>query len=134
MPKKKANPEAKQEIGDRFYQFRKSIGKAQHQLASELNVSQSTIANIECGKAFPNLTYLQHFYRRYRLNINWLFTSQGNMFADQKNAKDEYLELINLLQVPMIEQIIMAKFIETKALLKDHIERFYQEERKEENG
>jgi transcriptional regulator with XRE-family HTH domain len=133
MPKKKINSEGKKEIGSRFLQFRKSIGKRQHQLASELNVTQSTIANIECGKAFPNLTYLQHFYHRYRLNINWLFTNQGNMFVDQKSADEKYIDLINLLQVPVIEQLIMAKLIETKALLKDHIESFYQEQGEEES-
>ena len=134
MAKKKINSEAKKEVGRRFLQFRKRIGKAQHQLAEELKVSQSTIANIECGKAFPNITYLHHFYHKYRLNVNWLLTNQGDMLSEPKSANEEYLELINLLQVPLIEKLIMAKLVETKALLKDHIENFFEKQGKEEAG
>jgi transcriptional regulator with XRE-family HTH domain len=134
MAKKKINSEAKKEVGRRFLQFRKRIGKAQHQLAAELNVSQSTIANIECGKAFPNITYLHHFYHKYRLNVNWLLTNQGDMLSEPKSANEEYLDLINLLQVPLIEKLIMAKLVETKALLKDQINNFFEKQGKEEAG
>jgi transcriptional regulator with XRE-family HTH domain len=117
--------EAKEEIGSRFRQFRDRIGKAQHELAAELKISQSTIANIERGKAFPNINYLHYFYNNYQLNINWLLIGQGDMFSKGKAMNQKYLELINLMQVPVIEQVILAKLIEIKALLKDEIKAFY---------
>jgi transcriptional regulator with XRE-family HTH domain len=123
--------ETKEEIGSRFRQFRESIGKAQHELAAELKISQSTIANIERGKAFPNINYLHYFYNNYQLNINWLLIGRGEMFSKGRIMNERYLELINLMQVPVIEQVILAKLIEIKALLKDEITAFYDKKSKE---
>lgn len=117
--------ESKESIGGRFRRFRESIGKAQHELGAELNISQSTVANIERGKAFPNVTYLNHFYRTYQLNINWLLTNEGEMFYKNKITDERYLELIDLMQVPPVEQLIFSKLIELKALLKNEIKAFY---------
>jgi transcriptional regulator with XRE-family HTH domain len=125
--------ETKEEIGDRFRQFRESIGKAQHELAGELNVSQSTIANIERGKAFPNINYLHYFYNNYQLSINWLLIGRGEMLTKGRNMNEKYQELINLMQVPVIEQLILAKLAEIKALLRNEIKAFY-DKKSEENG
>jgi transcriptional regulator with XRE-family HTH domain len=127
---KKVTP-AKKEVGARFRQFRAAIHKAQHEMAEELRVTQSTIANIEGGKAFPNLTYLHHFYYNYRLDINWLLTGQDGMFTKRDDVPEKYSELLNLLQIPVIEQVINAKLIEAKALLKDTIKTYF--EKKEQN-
>ena len=125
--------EVKEEIGSRFRLFREDIGKAQHELAAELKISQSTIANIERGKAFPNINYLHYFYNNYQLNINWLLIGQGDMFSKGKVMDEKYLELIDLMQVPVIEQLILAKLIEIKVLLKDEIKAFY-DKKNEEKG
>ena len=53
---------SRKDVGARFRQFRLAIHKTQHELAAELAVTQSTIANIESRKAFPNLIYLRYFY------------------------------------------------------------------------
>jgi transcriptional regulator with XRE-family HTH domain len=123
--------EKKEEIGSRFRRFRESIGKVQHELAAELKISQSTIANIERGKAFPNINYLHYFYNNYQLNINWLLIGQGDMFSKGKTMNEKYRELINLMQVPVIEEIILAKLTEIKALLKDEIKAFYGKKNEE---
>lgn len=117
--------ESKESIGSRFRRFRESIGKAQHELGAELNISQSTVANIERGKAFPNITYLNYFYKTYQLNINWLLTNEGEMFHKSKITDERYLELIDLMQVPPVEQLIFSKLVELKALLKNEIKTFY---------
>ncbi len=135
MKKKKLDStkekEFKKKVGSRFRQFRESIGKAQHHVAAELNISQSTIANIERGKAFPNINYLHYFYSNHHMNVNWLITNQGEMVYNRKPGQDKYSELIHLMKIPMIEQVILAKLIELKALLKDDIQAFWlQEEEK----
>ena len=119
---------AKRDIGSRFRLFRESIDKAQHEIATELNISQSTIANIERGKAFPNINYLHYFYTGYYLNVNWLLTGQGKMLYKGDPINEKYLELMNLMQISMIEQVIFAKLVELKVLLKDEIKAFQQKE------
>ncbi len=117
---------SKKEVGTRFRQFRAAIHKAQHEIAEEVNVSQSTIANIEGGKAFPNLIYLHHFYYKYRLDINWILTGQDDMFIKRDDVPEKYNELLNLLRIPIIEQVINAKLIEARALLKDNIKTYFE--------
>lgn len=134
----------KKAVGSRFSQFRRAIDKTQQQLADELEIYQSTITNFEQGKTFPNLSYLYHFSERYGLNINWLITGKGDMiFKDYRLAPTalsvrdgvplfesvdtlSYSEILSLMEIPIVEQIIMAKFLELKALLKDEIEAFYK--------
>lgn len=141
MPVK--NIDLKKEIGKRFRKFREVIKKAQHELASELDIYQSTITNIERGKTFPNIRYLQYFYETYNLNINWLLTNEGELkvvhYRTNPNATsvmdchipyndpkyDKYAELMNYMQVPEVEQVILAKLTEVKALFKGDIEGFF---------
>ncbi len=133
----------KVEIGKRFRRFREAIKKAQHELAAELGIYQSTITNIERGKTFPNIRYLQYFYFEYNLNINWLLTSQGEMkmqhYQINPNASSimechisyddpmykKYEALVNYMQVPEVEQLILARLTEAKALFKEEIKEFF---------
>ncbi|MCP4147059.1 MAG: helix-turn-helix transcriptional regulator [bacterium] len=141
----------KKKIGQRLRSFREAIRKAQHELAAELNIYQSTITNIERGKTFPNINYLQYFYKEYALNINWLLTDSGEMFMDHyhisPNASsvmechvkasdpryEKYAELLNYMEIPEIEQLILARLIEARAIFKDEIERFFDEEERQNN-
>lgn len=152
----------KKDVGARFYQFRKEIGKTQTQLSEELGVYQSTIASFEMGKTFPSLKYLNHFHRKYNLNINWLVTGNGDMFVAKgymdryrldvddlltgehgprwdSSAQERYAELLYLMEIPIIEQVIMAKLLELKILLKDEVWELYQrkmeqQDEQKENG
>ncbi|MCU0287110.1 MAG: helix-turn-helix domain-containing protein [Acidobacteria bacterium] len=121
----------KNDVGQRFRQFRHAIYKTQLEIAEELDVAQSTIANIECGKAFPNLTYLRYLYHTYRLNNNWLLNGKGEIFL-KKNNLNRHQELIDHLQIPFIFQTIMAKLVESKTLFKDNISKYFKEENEEE--
>jgi transcriptional regulator with XRE-family HTH domain len=142
----------KKEVGKRFRQFREEIKKAQHELASELNIYQSTITNIERGKTFPNIKYLQYFYHKYHLNINWLLTDEGEMFVHHYHTNpnavsvmdchleyndpryQQYAELFNYMQVPEVEQVILARLTEAKALFKEQIADFFVQMEEKENG
>ena len=46
------------------------------------------------------------------------------MFFEGKSVDKKYLELINLMQVPVIEQVIFAKLTEIKVLMKNEIALF----------
>jgi transcriptional regulator with XRE-family HTH domain len=136
----------KKGIGNRFKQFREAIGKTQSQLADELGVYQSTITNIEVGKTFPSMKYLYYFHRIKGLNINWLVSSKGEIFLSEEEHSslaasllkchvpkkdalyERYVELIFLMQIPEVEQIILAKLVELKVIAKDEIKQFFQKE------
>ncbi len=142
----------KKEVGKRFRRFREEIKKAQHELASELSIYQSTITNIERGKTFPNIKYLQYFYHKYHLNINWLLTDEGEMFVHHYHTNpnavsvmdchleyndpryQQYAELFNYMQVPEVEQVILARLTEAKALFKEQIADFFTKMAEKENG
>lgn len=114
-------------IGSRFKRFRENIGRVQRDLGEELGITQSTVANIERGKAYPSIVYLHYLFRQYRLNINWMLTGRGDMVIHGTSVDDKYSELINLMRVPVIEQIIFAKLEELKAILKEEIDAFYHD-------
>lgn len=139
------------EIGKRFRKFREEIKKAQHELAGELNIYQSTITNIERGKTFPNIRYLQHFYKKYQLNINWLLTNEGDMLIFQYHTNPnalsvmdchlnyndpkylQYAELFNYMQVPEVEQVVLSRLTESKALFKEQIADFFAKQQAKES-
>jgi transcriptional regulator with XRE-family HTH domain len=148
----------KKSVGLRFRKFREALKKTQYDLAAELQVYQSTITNIELGKTFPKINYLHHLHNKYRLNLNWLLREKGDMFLPKElngfgisfigrpHVKygdpmyDKYVELFTLMQIQVIEQVILAKLVELKALMKDEVKEFYerikreQEQKKEETG
>ncbi|NIN24272.1 MAG: hypothetical protein GTO45_39845 [Candidatus Aminicenantes bacterium] len=119
--------------------FRHTIGKSQKQLANELHLYQSTITNIEKGKTFPGVAYLHYFYDKYRLNADWLINGNGDMlhsdlealktafrllFGEDEHYFQHYLELIQLMKIPVIREVMFGKLMEMKKIAKDEIEEF----------
>lgn len=141
--------ELKEEVGQRFRDFRNDKKKAQHLLAAELKVHQSTITNIEHGTTFPKINYLQYFFEKYGLNINWLVTGDGEMYMKGHPTStgasqifnpqiqygdpryDQYLELQNLMHIPVIEQVILAKLMECKTLFRDEVREYLAQQERE---
>lgn len=128
------HPRTMKDIGFRFLLFRKAIKRTRLQLASELGTGQSKIAAVEKGRQFPKINYLHYLKKKYGLNINWLLCKDREMFvskdvrpseldtdyAMKPQVRDgdpgykEYLELIQLMQVPVIEKAVMASLQEVK--------------------
>jgi transcriptional regulator with XRE-family HTH domain len=132
----------KKEIGKRFRKFREAIGKTQAQVARELSVYQSTITNIEIGRTFPGVKYIHYFHKKYGLNNNWLLNNIGDMFNPEEDANPralskiacyipkgdprypKYADLIEMMQIPVIEQVLLAKLAELKVIAQYEIEEF----------
>ena len=115
---------SKQEnLGFRFLLFRKAIGKTVREIASEANVSGSTINGIESGAVYPEITFLHFLRKEYGLNINWLLTKEGQMLEKgllrekKEPIYEKYAELIELMRVPAVEQAINAALTQILALL-----------------
>ncbi len=140
----------KEDVGIRFKAFRLDQKKAQHIMAEELRVHQSTITNIEHGTTFPKINYLFYFYDVYGLNINWLITGVGDMYLRGKSTErldeeiklprvpyaeakySQYMELSRLIQVQVIEQVLLAKLSECKILFKDEVREFFERQKREQ--
>jgi len=136
----------KKEIGLRFKEFRQAIKKNRDELENELKVCQGTIASIETGISFPGINFQNYLYWQYQLNINWLLTGKEDMLispAEKKKHNDlpllfwhidesdprfeGYVELFTLMRIPVIEQVILSKLEELKALSKEEIKSFFEE-------
>lgn len=117
----------KEQIGQRFKKFRETIGKTQVQLAQEFNVYQSTITNIEVGKTFPGIKYLHQMGEAYRLNADWIVNGRGGMFDESppfpKNLIEKYSNLLRLMEIPVVEQLILARLEEVKVIAREEIKR-----------
>lgn len=129
----------KVEIGARFKVFRELIDRTTGQLAADLDISESEIEAIEAGRVFPKISCLHYFYEHYGLNINWLIGNIGTMFVKNDSGKlgvlhaarfpagpgdprlNEYAELLELMEIPVIKDTIMATLLEIKTLLKKEI-------------
>ena len=127
-------------IGDwgfRFLLFRKAIKLTQLQLASELKIHQAEVAGIEKSAIYPKINYLHFLNKKYGLNINWLLCNAGDMFvkdpppgidtdyvmkppAPTPQDKNEKIhELMQLMKIPSVEKMIMAKLEEIKEQLRE---------------
>jgi transcriptional regulator with XRE-family HTH domain len=122
--------------GIRFLLFRKAIRRNQSQLASELKTNQEEIAGIEENTIYPKINYLHFLNKKYGLNINWLLCNAGDMFVKDpppgidtnyvvklspppQGKNEKIIELMQLMKIPSVEKIIMAKLKEIKERLRE---------------
>ena len=129
--------EFKKEISRRFRVFRIAIGKKQIELAHELKVSPSAISFIEMGTSFPKINYIHYLHGYYRLNIHWLLGGEEPMFLPLKEEEKgtgsllpchityhdpvygKYLEMMDLMKSPMVEQSILEEAARLKRVFKN---------------
>lgn len=123
--------------GFRFLLFRKAIKRNQLQMASELKTHLAEIAGIEKNTIYPKINYLHYLNKKYGLNINWLLCNTGDMFVKEpppdidtnyavkpstpnhQGKNEKIIELMQLMKIPAVEKIIMAKLEEIKERLRE---------------
>jgi transcriptional regulator with XRE-family HTH domain len=133
--------ESRDTVGDRFRMFREAVGKSQEALAKEMKRSVKLVKAIEDGKQMPPIMCMYYIQKNYQLDLNWLLTGAPTLVQPEKfmggpppillkkcckergiPVKDQYEELLILLQIPGIAQLILAKLTECKHIFKDEIE------------
>lgn len=67
------------EIFDRIRKIREVLKISQHEFSDVFEVSQKTISNWETGRNEPSLNKLKTFAEKYKINIHWLITGEGEM-------------------------------------------------------
>jgi len=70
-------------LGNRFKEFRKSIGMTQSELVKKYDYGREIISLIESDKTQPRLQFLYHLANDHNLNIHWLITGEGSMFGNE---------------------------------------------------
>lgn len=90
----------------RFVKFRKKLQISQVEVAKVLETKQPNISKIEKGERPLSFAMLRILRTKYKLNINWYITGQGQMLndpedkstliADMSTLKKDYEDLSKL--------------------------------------
>jgi len=65
-------------LGDRIKFIHGSLTKIE--FARVLGINRNTLLNYETNKAFPDFERLQKIHEKFKLNINWLISSEGKPY------------------------------------------------------
>jgi transcriptional regulator with XRE-family HTH domain len=69
-----------QHIGQRMRQVRTDLARqSQEDFAASLGMTQSNLSMIETGRYLPSALLLYLLLRTYQINLNWLFTGEGEI-------------------------------------------------------
>ena len=67
----------------RFKQLRKATGLNQQEFGEKLEITQSSVSQIESGRNMPSVSVLEKLVEVFpNLNKQWLYHGEGNMFLD----------------------------------------------------
>lgn len=126
----------KKEIGKRIKQIRKSLGLKQEEFVRNLNISTTSISEIETGKFNPNIELLANMAKVYNVNLYYVMFNEGDMFIDaalsfHQNKKkyavdvEDVRDFFYYFERSSIFQYEVMKFFKTKLLREKEI---FQEE------
>jgi transcriptional regulator with XRE-family HTH domain len=73
------------EIGRRMLEIRKHLGLTQADLGSELDVSNSTISEMEAGNGKPGFEILFNLSKKYNIDTDYALHGRGTMFRTGNN-------------------------------------------------
>ena len=99
MQTKNAKNETKFSVHGNFKLIRESLGLSQEEFGLKLGLSISGVSRIESGETL-NLTHnlLALLIKNYKVNINWFFFDEGEMFGEETvNIHSKVNEYNNLV-------------------------------------
>lgn len=116
-------------LGTKVRRYREAKSWSQDDLALRLDVTQSTISNIESDKSIPNSMLLSKIARELEVDINELFNESTNNIMSNNEFSDHAVAAVNQynpvfnIQSPEITESILknqeqiAKLIEAQSKL-----------------
>lgn len=72
------------EIGKRLQDIRKNLGLLQKDFAKELEISSSSLCDIEAGNLKPRFELIYSITRKFKVNILYLLHGEGDMFMPEE--------------------------------------------------
>lgn len=86
-------------LGERLRRVRKNDGDPlRADFARKLGVSEKTLGNYERGDSAPDAYVIEKYSKELGVNLTWLITGEGEMFADPSKAP-----------APVLDQRLMRK-------------------------
>lgn len=79
---------------DRIKTVRKSFHLTQAEFGEKIGISRNAIANLEYGRVVPTDIVMKAICREFNIDLLWLMTGAGNMFASDE---DEIITAIDLI-------------------------------------
>ncbi len=122
----------------RLKQVRRTLGFTQDEFSKILGISKPTLVRYEGGERNPDAGLLSVLITKYRVNINWLLTGEGDMFLPKKDDRfqnilngldDEVMEMIELLNIPELKRSILAEFDQLKQIFNSVVNKYYEEKK-----
>ena len=118
----------------RLKKTRQSLGYTQEEFSKILNISKPTIVRYEGGGRDPDAGLLSILINKFRVNINWLLTGEGEMYLPGKENRslynlnhldDEVIELIEFLSIPEFKRSILAEFDQLKQIFYPLVDNYH---------
>ncbi len=116
-------------MNKRLKELRKTLNLQQGEFAKNIGILQQQLSKYERGENKPSADFLAKLIEKTNVNINWLLTGNGNMFAQNSGAKETpdaveiiYYEnptLIETIKNPVITSIWLDRELIHNVWLKD---------------
>jgi len=125
------------EIGNRLKQTRDSIGMTLEKMHQATGFSTSLISAAENGQKKPSAIYLFALLKLFDVNLNYIFSGQGDMFLTVPPGKkekagfdDTYQEMLYMLdKVPIVKYALMSEYLIFKTNHTETINKFIEEKK-----
>lgn len=141
MSRKKFSSEKNILIGKNISLIRKDKSLTVDSFAKRLNFSKGFVSEIESGKKMPGGQFFSSLKQIFNININWLLTGQGEMYAKMPGHETDSPILVSPTLKKIVDVLVtmdddlhrdVLKYIEEKKLLTDLLkERMMKEEQQE---
>ena len=109
------------EIGSRLKEAREAVSKNLQDMAGTYDSTIKSIVDMEKGQKTPQADYLTLLHSQFNVNLNWLFSGTGAMFADLEIKADfgqdnELIkEIIYVMEyAPVIRYNIFTHYLKAK--------------------
>ncbi len=100
-------------LGERIQTLRKKLGLKQYQMANDMNVNASAISQMESGKTNPSIESMLVLWKKYKVDLHWLLTGEGEIFCESKNElalhQNKGWETLQSMLNKSLEEIAEAK-------------------------
>ena len=93
-------------FGKKLAELRKQKGLSQDELATDLNISQSSVSNYEAGVTKPDTDILQKIAEYFKVPVAYFFSDEKNVFYTNENYGTNIGNFFNSTFNTMSEKLI----------------------------
>jgi SOS-response transcriptional repressor LexA len=98
-------------IGERLKAIRSALRLKQIEMAKAMEMNPSAISQMESGRTKPSLETLIEIAQRYRVDLHWLITGEGQMFSQPETSKQQTKgwDKLQKMMNASLEEIVQAR-------------------------